>query len=173
MLPTFETERLLLRPRTMGDFDACLAMDCDLEVTKFILGPWLNSAEHESFLKQRIQHPYGRGLGYWSIFPKHNSDEFMGWVLLTPEDVTAPEIEIGWRLNRKAWGKGYATEAALPILNHAFKTVGINRVIADIDPHNSASIRVAEKIGMRPLQAGRMVITAPGREKDLPILMAT
>ena len=40
MLPSFETERLLLRPRTMADFEACLAMNEDPEVMRFIPGPW-------------------------------------------------------------------------------------------------------------------------------------
>src|SRR5690606_29639318 len=99
-------------------------------------------------------------LGYWSIFPKDDPNAFLGWILLTPEDAEEPDIEIGWRLIRSAWGKGYATEAAMPVLDHAFQTVGLDRVIADINPHNAASLRVAGKIGMTPLQAGRMVVSA-------------
>ena len=60
-----------------------------------------------------------------------------------------PEIEIGYRLARSAWGQGYATEAALSIRDFAFTTLGIKRLIAMIDPSNIASIRVAEKIGMK------------------------
>jgi RimJ/RimL family protein N-acetyltransferase len=144
----------------MADFDACLAMNRDPEVTKFIPGPWNDPNAHEAFLRQRIQATYGRGLGYWSIFPKDDPDAFLGWILLTSEDAEEPDIEIGWRLKRSAWGKGYATEAAMPVLDHAFRTLGLDRVIADINPHNAASIRVAEKIGMTPLQAGRMVVSA-------------
>ncbi|WP_395517807.1 GNAT family N-acetyltransferase [Pseudorhizobium flavum] len=59
-----------------------------------------------------------------------------------------------------AWGRGYATEAAQTVLTYAFQTLGLDRVIADISPHNAASIRVAEKIGMKQLQAGRMVAVA-------------
>ncbi len=62
--------------------------------------------------------------------------------------------------NRSAWGQGYATEAATAVLNYAFQTLGLDRVIADINPHNAASLRVAEKLGMWQLQAGRMVATA-------------
>lgn len=80
--------------------------------------------------------------------------------MLTPEDAEEPDIEIGWRLKRSAWGKGYATEAALPVLDHAFQTSGLDRVIADINPHNAASIKVAQKIGMKVLHAGRMVAVA-------------
>ncbi len=160
MLPSFETERLLLRPRTMADFDACLAMNSDPEVMRFIPGPWDDPLLHGALLKRRIQTSYGRGLGYWSILAKDDPDTFLGWIYLKPENADNPDIEIGWRLKREAWYQGYATEAALPVLNHAFQTLGLDRVIADINPHNAASIRVAEKIGMWQMQAGRMVVTA-------------
>ncbi|USG67856.1 GNAT family N-acetyltransferase [Brevibacillus ruminantium] len=148
MLPSFQTERLFLRPRTLDDFNECLAMDKDSEVTKYIPGPWSDPVQHERFLSERIQKSFGPGLGYWSIFPKEQSSQFVGWILLIPYDGIGPEIEIGWRLNRFAWGKGYATEAARRVLEHAFKTVGVGRVVADIHPENQPSIRVAEKIGL-------------------------
>ena len=52
--PGFHTRRLLLRPRGMGDFDACLAMDRDPQVTRFIPGPWSDPARHAAFLRARI-----------------------------------------------------------------------------------------------------------------------
>ncbi|WP_141744665.1 GNAT family N-acetyltransferase [Pseudomonas sp. NBRC 111126] len=148
-LPTFGTERLLVRPRAMVDFKACLTMDRDPEVTRYILGPWNDPQKHEAFLKERIETSFGDGLGYWSIFLKQQSDQFLGWILLIPCDGVGPGIEIGWRLNRSAWGKGYATEAASPIVEHAFRTLGADRIVADIEAENIPSTRVAEKIGMR------------------------
>jgi RimJ/RimL family protein N-acetyltransferase len=59
-----------------------------------------------------------------------------------------PEVEIGYRLVRSAWGRGYATEAARAVRDFAFGDLGMQRLIAIIDPSNIASIRVAEKIGM-------------------------
>ncbi|RVU39341.1 N-acetyltransferase [Hwanghaeella grinnelliae] len=149
MLPSFETDRLLIRPRTDDDFEACLAMDRDPEVTKFVVGPWGDAALHEKFLRERIDADFGEGLGYWSIFPEQEPNAFLGWILLIPCDGFGPEIEIGWRLNRASWGYGYAPEAARPILHHAFTTVGLERVTADIDSRNERSHRVAEKIGMQ------------------------
>ena len=160
MLPSFETQRLLLRPRTMADFDACLTMNEDPEVMRFIPGPWDDPELHGALLRQRIQASYGHGLGYWSIFTKDDPDTFLGWIYLKPENADDPDIEISWRLRREEWGQGYATEAAHAVLKHAFQTLGLDRVIADINPHNAASIRVAEKVGMWQLQAGRMVVTA-------------
>jgi RimJ/RimL family protein N-acetyltransferase len=149
MLPEFKTERLLLRPRTMADLASCLAMDRDPEVTKFVPGPWNDPDAHLRFVTERIQTDFGTNLGYWSLFAKDESELFLGWVLLIPSDGIGPEIEIGWRLNRHAWGKGIASEAARPLVGHAFATVGLDRFVANIHAGNAASIRVAEKIGMR------------------------
>jgi len=135
----------------MSDFDACAAMDRDPEVTKYIPVPWDNPDQHERFLRERIQRSLGPGLGYWSIFPKEQPDRFLGWILLIPYGGVGPEIEIGWRLNRLSWGKGYATEAARPVVGHAFETVGVDRIVTDIDRRNTGSMHVAEKIGMKLL----------------------
>ena len=145
-LPTFRTSRLTLRQRDMGDLHACLAMDRDPLVTRFIRGPWEDPAAHRAFVEERIRHAYPHGMGYWSIL----APSFIGWILLTPLDLHGPGIEMGWRLIRKAWGHGYATEAARPVLNHAFRALALERIIADIDPDNTASIRVALKLGFSP-----------------------
>lgn len=147
-LPSFETARLILRQRTMEDLGDCLAMDRDPAVTKFIPGPWNEPDEHRQFVRGRIEAEFGDGLGYWSIFEKQNPEKFLGWILLIPADGKGPDIEIGWRLNRLAWGNGYATEAATPILRHGFETLNLKQVIAEIAPKNVASIRVAEKLGL-------------------------
>jgi RimJ/RimL family protein N-acetyltransferase len=133
----------------MADFDACLAMDRDPEVVKYISGPWHDASKHEAFLRDRIQADFGNGLGYWSIFSREDEGRFLGWVLLIPSDGVGPEVEIGWRLNRSAWGYGYGTEAARPFVSHAFETIDLPRIVADIDGRNTASHRIAEKIGMK------------------------
>jgi len=151
MLPIFANERLILRPRTMRDLAASIAVDDDPLVIRFIEVPWSDAASHTAFVMARIAHRYPPGLGYWSVFEGGDRPAFLGWILLTPLDLVGPEIEIGWRLTRAAWGKGYGTEAAAPVLRHGFETVGLDRVIADIDRANSASRRVAEKLGLRPI----------------------
>ncbi|MGP9645054.1 GNAT family N-acetyltransferase [Halomonas sp. AOP30-A1-24] len=147
-LPTFDTARLKVRPRTDADLSACLEMDRDPEVTKFVKGPWSNPKRHEAFVRERIDTNFGEGLGYWSVFLRERPDQFLGWILLIPYDGVGPEVEIGWRFNRKAWGKGFATEAATPVLKHALETLALRRVVADIDADNVGSIQVAIKIGM-------------------------
>lgn len=150
MLPSFATERLLLRPRTMSDLAACLAMDRDPEVTRYVAGPWNEPRAHEAFVRDRIQRPYPAGLGYWSIFPRNTPEQFLGWILLIPVDAVGPEVEIGWRLVHSTWAHGYATEAARPVAHHAFEVVGLDRIVAAIDRRNTGSLRVAEKLGMTP-----------------------
>ncbi|EJM99478.1 GNAT family N-acetyltransferase [Phyllobacterium sp. YR531] len=151
MLPTFETERLFIRPRTMKDFEDCITMDRDPDVTKFLPGPWNDDDRHRRFLTERMTTDFGDNLGYWSIFEKSNPDRFLGWVLLIPHNAAGPDVEIGWRFNRHVWGKGIATEAAKPVLAHGFHTSLTDRIIADIDPANEGSKRVAEKIGFKPI----------------------
>jgi RimJ/RimL family protein N-acetyltransferase len=157
-LPSFQTSRLLVRPRTTDDLEACLEMDRDPQVTRFIAGPWLDPIAHRAFVEARMRHLYPVGMGYWSVIA---SAKFVGWVLLTPLDLHGPEIEIGWRLLRSAWGLGYATEAARPILDHALTALKVEKVVADIDPMNTASASVARKLGFRStgstLYSGREV----------------
>ncbi|GAB0120158.1 N-acetyltransferase [Acidisoma sp. 7E03] len=143
----------------MTEFEFCLAMDGDPLVTQFIPGPWHDLKAHRAFVEMRIRYPYPPGMGYWSL---SMAESFIGWVFLAPEALRGPDVEIGWRLVRSAWGRGFATEAVEPVLQHAFQTVGLTRVVADIDPHNGASVRVATKLGFRPagpVSDGEWVLT--------------
>lgn len=148
-LPALDTPRLLIRQRTLADLHACLAMDRDPDVTRYIAGPWHDPVAHRQFVEYRITRRYPSGLGYWSIRERSAPERFIGWVLLIPDHGTGPEVEIGWRLVRDAWGRGIATEAANALVHHAFATLRLPRVIADIAAENAASLHVAHKLGMR------------------------
>lgn len=145
--PRLVTARLVLRPRHLGDTEACVAMDREPEVTRFVDGPWDDPAAHRAFIEARTRGPWPAGMGYWVV---EEAGAFLGWVLLIPEDGQGPEIEIGWRLRRTVWGRGIATEAARALLPHAFGTLGLPRLVAGIDPANVASLAVARKLAMRP-----------------------
>ncbi|ALL64939.1 Ribosomal-protein-alanine acetyltransferase [Paraburkholderia caribensis MBA4] len=149
MLPAFISQRLSLKPRTLADLDDCIAMDRDPEVTRHVDGPWQEPDAHRRFVVDRITRAYPDGLGYWSIVERSAPARFVGWVLLIPEDTYGPEVEIGWRLVREAWGRGIASEAARVVITHAFGTVGLPSVVAGIAEGNVASQRVAQKLGMR------------------------
>jgi len=60
-----------------------------------------------------------------------------------------PEVEVGYRLSKDSWGKGYATEAVSKLLEYAHSDLGLTRIIAMIDPQNIASQKVAEKADMK------------------------
>ncbi len=161
-LPVIKTPRLRLRPRRMRDLEASLALDREPGTTRWIDGPWDDPAAHEAFVKARIRGPYPAGLGYWVIARAERPQEFLGWVLLIPEDAVGPEIEIGWRVRTAARGQGYAPEAAANLLAHGFAELGLTRVVAEIHAENRASRRVAEKIGMALAQD-----PVPGRPEQV------
>ncbi|WLQ16695.1 GNAT family N-acetyltransferase [Hahella aquimaris] len=149
MAQIFETERLILRPRGLQDVEACIAMDKDPEVTRYIPGVYDGSEAHVNFLLSRINGDFGERRGYWSIFAKDNPDELLGWVSYIPIDAVGPELEMGWRLVRRAWGKGYATEAAIRLAQYAFEDPELDMLTAIAHIENLASINVIEKLGFK------------------------
>jgi RimJ/RimL family protein N-acetyltransferase len=77
MRPVFTTPRLVLRPRTLADAEAIMAMDRDPEVTRFIPGPWNDPDAHRAFTERRTLGPYPDGMGYWSVFERDRPDDFL------------------------------------------------------------------------------------------------
>jgi RimJ/RimL family protein N-acetyltransferase len=133
------TARFLLRPRTLADTEACLAMDQDAAVRHFVDGVWDGSAAHRAFIEARTRGPWPPGMGYWAITREGRG--FLGWVELVPH---AEGVEIGWRVPAALRGQGIATEAAAALIAAAPPGA---RLIADIATGNLASLRVAEKLG--------------------------
>jgi RimJ/RimL family protein N-acetyltransferase len=151
MQPSFNTDRLHLTPRSLADTNACLAMDMEPEVLRYLGGPVSDPEAQRARIEARTRGPYEPGFGYWSLRECEPTGAFAGWILLIPLDGVGPEIEIGWRLSTTFWGRGLATEAAKVVLRHGFETQGLSEIIAEIDGANAASIRVAEKLGFSRL----------------------
>ena len=149
MSQIIETDRLILKPRTMNDLRPSVEMDIDPEVTKYIPGVWDGSCSHIAFLEARIVKSYPLGLGYWSVFTKENPLDFLGWVHLLPIQDDTKTVEIGWRLKRSAWGEGYATEAAQAIFKYAFETIGFGRIVAYTHAENIRSKKMMERLGLQ------------------------
>ncbi len=103
----------------------------------------------EFWLKSCIEQYQSQGFGPYAVVEK-DSQSLIGYCgLFHFRDVNGhPEVEIGYRFIQAMWGKGYATEAAKAVRDYAFTVLGMNRLIAIIEPNNAPSIRVAEKIGM-------------------------
>jgi RimJ/RimL family protein N-acetyltransferase len=140
-----DTARLHLRPRVPEDIESIIVMDSDPEVRRFMGGP-LDPDNHRKAVLANIiaRRPEHRS---WTIEWK-DREGFLGMCLLRPLEGTGFTC-IGWRLMRQHWGQGLATEAACAVLAHALNVLGIDPVVAIVDPRNHASIRVAEKIGLR------------------------
>lgn len=153
MIPVLETPRLRLRPRVAGDLEACYAMNMEPGTLDHIdfprAGSWADEARHRAYIAETLTHDYPPGLGYWAVVPRDDPDRFLGWILMAPEDLHGPEVEIGWRFVTAARGQGFATEAAKAVIGHGFATLGLDRLIAEIFRDNAASMAVARKIGMR------------------------
>ncbi len=143
-----ETPRLILRTFDAEDNDAMCRVLCDPEVMRYSDG--IKTPEDiKGWIEECIENYSRHGFGLWAVVLK-DSGKVIGYCGLTrfPDIDGQPEIEIGFRLSHSSWSRGYATEAAAAVRDHAFDTLGLSRLVALVDPDNTASIRVAEKIGM-------------------------
>ena len=148
MLPT-DTRRLSFRPINAADFDSLLRMNSDPEVMKYVGdGSVRNRPQMLLELDMLISH-YTRkpGLGIWALERKV-SCTFIGAAGLVNYDNTS-EIEVGYRILKENWNKGYATEAALSLLKYGFEVLGLKKIVSSAHVDNGASRKVMEKIGMK------------------------
>lgn len=149
-MTSLETERLILRPVLVSDQTALEAVFCDPEVMRY--GPGAQSPDwvREWIQKCRADAEKNGGLRSWAVVIR-TTDTVVGYcgLLHLPDLDGRPEVEIGYRLAQAHRGHGYATEAAAAVLKHGLEALALKRLVARVDPHNSASIRVVEKLGMR------------------------
>ena len=148
-MTVLRTKRLTLRRFMQTDDRALARVFADPEVMRF--GDGVRSSEWIRDWIERCLHDYQeRGWGPFAVI-ENASGNLIGYCGLfhIPDINGRPEIEIGYRFARESWGRGYATEAVLAVREFAFRSLGLTRLIAMIDPDNTASIRVAEKAGMR------------------------
>lgn len=147
-----ETDRLLLRRFTEADGENLFNLDSDPEVMRFLSSgrPTPREAIEKEILPRFLQyHAEFENLGFW-VAIERASGEFLGWFhLRPPKNGTPGDLEIGYRLRRAAWGKGYATEGSLALIRKAFAELGAERVVAYTLAVNKASRRVMEKAGLR------------------------
>ncbi len=142
-----ETPRLILRQFTQADAPLILSLNSDPEIVKYVHEPTLKTIEQaEKILTDIILPQYKNNLGRWAIHVKDSMD-FIGWCGLKylPEP---DEIDLGYRLMQKAWGHGYATEAAQASLDYGFKELDLKLITGRAHIENLASIKVLEKLDM-------------------------
>lgn len=142
-----ETERLRLCEMSRADFPAIAAMLQDPEVM-YAWERTLSTTEVNAWIERNLARYRRHGYGYWLAFER-GTGEPIGQIGLIPEEIDGIfHLGIGWMLRRNQWKKGYASEAAKASLTYAFRVLRAGRVIADIRPGNTASIRLAERLGM-------------------------
>lgn len=147
-LPQLHTERLFATPITAEYLEEVHMLHRDPDVMHYIRLPErvLDESRYtldEKMLRYMAENP---GFGNWAIHLKGN-EAFIGWVLLKhlPDSEL---VEIGYRLHKKFWGKGYATEIATAVREYAFGMLGLDRVVGITHPEHSASKKVLEKTGL-------------------------
>ena len=142
------TPRLRLRPFTPADHDAAHAIYSDPEVMRWVgHGAHRTSAETRSALRGYGDALATRGYGFVAVLER-SSGALIGDAGLHPLGGQGPAIELGYTLARSAWGRGYGTEIARGLAEHAFDVLGADRVVAQVEPENQGSRHVLEKIGM-------------------------
>ena len=145
-----ETPRLYLREMTSEDAESAYLLNLDPEVIQYTGDDPFESIEEAREFLEKYESYKKYGFGRWAVILKE-TDEYLGWCGLkyTPE---LDEFDIGYRLMKKFWGKGYATEAAEVCLKLGFEQFNMKTIVGRVMPANSASLRVLEKIGLTYLE---------------------
>ncbi|CNF99256.1 N-acetyltransferase GCN5 [Mycobacterium tuberculosis] len=149
MTSTLRTDRLLLRRWSDADRAPFAALNTDPEVMEHFPAP-LTRPESDAMIDRIERHFAESGFGFWAL-EVAGTGEFIGFTGLSVPRFDAPftpAVEIGWRLARSAWGRGYATEAALRALRHAFEEAGLDEVVSFTSTLNVRSQAVMKRIGM-------------------------
>lgn len=149
-MPTINTPRLCLREWRIEDLSSYAKMNADKEVMKYFPRT-LQWEESEGHYKRIKKHFDQYGFGLWAA-EERISGRFMGFIGFQWTNFEAdftPCVEIGWRLAKKYWRKGYATEGAKACLDHGFGTLNLEEVYSFTATLNVPSEGVMKKIGMR------------------------
>ena len=149
------TERLVMRGWAEADRAPFAEMNADPEVMEHFPSTMTRDAS-DAFVDRIEQHFAERGYGLWVV---EADGEFLGFTgLQVPrfqvdwmDEREQPVLEVGWRLRRSVWGRGYATEAAAAALEFAFGQLGRGEVVSFTVVGNLRSRAVMERVGMRHL----------------------
>jgi [ribosomal protein S5]-alanine N-acetyltransferase len=143
-----ETERLTIRKFDPDeDADALFEVYGDPEVMRLIPG---GAFPDLKAVRARLEQYAGREIGMWAIVLREIGRPIgdVGFNIFRQTG----DVEIGWTLARRSWGRGYATEAAGACLTAGLTDLDVPRIIAIVDADNAASLRVAERIGMQQVE---------------------
>jgi len=146
-LPTLRGSNLILRWLTADDLDALHEIFSDPEVARYLAIPRQQSrADTEQFLDSIHEGYRTSSLYQWGI---EHAGRIVGTCTLAGLDWQNRRAEIGFVLARAAWGQGLMLDAVSTLIDHAFDDLQLHRIEADVDPRNTASLRLLEKLGFR------------------------
>lgn len=140
------SDRLYLRMFTIKDSDLIYKLNSDPEVMKYVRKPDTKE-EAEINLKKYLKFYDGNGLGIWAAH-RIEDDEFIGFFIFRKYTDTK-DIEIGYRLHKRYWGMGYATEMTKVLIDYGFDVLQIKEMFAVTNPGNKVSERVLKKCCFR------------------------
>lgn len=144
------TPRLRLSPMGAGHLQGLSEMNADPKVMAHFPAV-ITHAQSATHLARMQAHWAANGFGLFALHHKH-SGAFLGFTGFSHpsyETPFTPCVEVGWRLHRAAWGKGYAFEAAQACLNWGFNTLGLSEIVSFTTPENTRSTALMQRLGMQ------------------------
>jgi ribosomal-protein-alanine N-acetyltransferase len=154
MPPQIETARLTLRPFTPDDADAAYAaLEGHPDTWRYDPGYQRTREQRAALVQKYAAGNDPLGCGTLAIVVRE-TQVLIGYVglqfyILPREPLATPEIELYYKLDRAAWGRGYAAEACRALIGFAFETLRLNRLVTITAQENAESIRLLERLGMR------------------------
>lgn len=147
------TPRLVLREILPSDVEGMYELDSDPEVHRYLRNKPVQNKEQVAEVIEFIRKQYvENGIGRWAVVEKETNN-FVGWTgLKLVKEKTNNHInyyDLGYRLIKKYWGKGYATESALASLAYGFDVMKLEEVFAAAEVNNLASNNILKKIGFQ------------------------
>ena len=162
--PILTTARLRLRPWRQDDLAPFAALNADPQVMQFFPKA-LTRAESDATAGRIRDHFARHGFGFWAVEAPGVASlvGFVGLAVPSFEAHFTPCVEIGWRLAREHWGRGYATEAAAAALAFGFRDLKLDEIVAFTVPANLPSRRVMDRLGMTRVGLRRLRPSLPAR----------
>lgn len=143
-IPTLETERLILRAWSLADVEPFAEMCADEQLMRYV-GGVMDRTNAWRRMAVYVGHWALRGYGTWALEHTATGD-LVGYCGIYDPDAW-PEREINWGLRRAYLGKGYVSEAARGVRDHAYDQLGFSTITSCIDLDNAPSIGVATRLG--------------------------
>ncbi|MFA8342927.1 MAG: GNAT family N-acetyltransferase [Rhodothermaceae bacterium] len=140
------SDRLYLRMLTTKDSELIYKLNSDQEVMKYVREPDTKESAKAS-LEKYLKFYDGNGLGIWAAH-QIDDDEFIGFFIFRKYTGTE-DIEIGYRIHKKYWGMGYATEMTKVLVDYGFDVLEMREMFAVTDPENKVSEKVLKKCCFR------------------------